>query len=320
MSIQNSVTKRAAMRLTLLLLFGFVCEISHAIHIKRKNTKYVDYLTRYGYLEASSVRCDHKYCKVNSKTFKNAVISLQHFAHLDATGKLDRKTRHWMSLIRCGIRDVYRSRSKRNSLVLGKWPKRYLTYMITNYPSTKGHHDIDIDSMVSLAFMIWTSPTGIVFAQKEEGPVNIIIKFGSLEQEMGKIRYANTKTDRTSTITINDDIPWETEAPNVPSLFQTLIHEIGHVIGLGHTDVVDAMMYPVYKFGNMIYSLHEDDIRTAQEIYKDKVVSYPNRYQYLKFKRDFEKAFTDFNKDMKDAFGIDIPIPEMPNEFFPEGY
>jgi len=44
-----------------------------------------------------------------------------------------------------------------------------------------------------------------------------------------------------------------------------LLHELGHVLGLGHSDVTDAVMYASYQ--GLRHSLHQDDICGIQELY-----------------------------------------------------
>ncbi|KAL0440839.1 UNVERIFIED_CONTAM: Metalloendoproteinase 2-MMP [Sesamum radiatum] len=47
------------------------------------------------------------------------------------------------------------------------------------------------------------------------------------------------------------------------------LHELGHVLGLGHSSVHEAVMYPVISPGER-KSLHEDDIRGIKALYKFK--------------------------------------------------
>ena len=48
-------------------------------------------------------------------------------------------------------------------------------------------------------------------------------------------------------------------------LLYTAVHEIGHALGLDHSDVKDAVMWPLAKFGTPV--LHQDDIDGIHSLY-----------------------------------------------------
>nr|XP_010590043.2 LOW QUALITY PROTEIN: matrix metalloproteinase-9 [Loxodonta africana] len=50
------------------------------------------------------------------------------------------------------------------------------------------------------------------------------------------------------------------------SLFLVAAHEIGHALGLDHTSVPEALMYPMYRFTEDP-PLHEDDVKGIQHLY-----------------------------------------------------
>ncbi len=50
-------------------------------------------------------------------------------------------------------------------------------------------------------------------------------------------------------------------------LFQVALHEVGHVLGLGHSEVEEAIMYAYYDGSRQ--GLHADDVEGAQVLYRD---------------------------------------------------
>lgn len=49
------------------------------------------------------------------------------------------------------------------------------------------------------------------------------------------------------------------------SLIYTAVHEIGHSLGLGHSNVKGSVMYPLAKIGRPV--LHNDDINGIRSLY-----------------------------------------------------
>lgn len=54
------------------------------------------------------------------------------------------------------------------------------------------------------------------------------------------------------------------------SLFLVAAHEFGHALGLDHSTVPEALMYPMYSFTEE-HPLHEDDVRGIQYLYGESV-------------------------------------------------
>ncbi|XP_057313252.1 matrilysin-like [Hydractinia symbiolongicarpus] len=55
----------------------------------------------------------------------------------------------------------------------------------------------------------------------------------------------------------------------MPDFVQTIIHEMGHVLGLSHTKTKESVMFPTIYAGpaGSHYALHQEDISRVQAIY-----------------------------------------------------
>ncbi len=72
-------------------------------------------------------------------------------------------------------------------------------------------------------------------------------------------------------IRVNGNVPWGTDgARDAFDLQAALTHEVGHVLGLDHSDVPDATMYSEHAPGeSWRRQLHEDDLAGVRHLYGD---------------------------------------------------
>lgn len=245
-----------------------------------------DYLTQYGYMRESSN-------KVGAlRKLDHAIGKFQEFAGLDVTGELNEETVEMMRTPRCGVKDIIDddedidsprikvkgalSRKKRYVLQGSRWRVKNLTYKVTKYPRKSGLTKSEVDRTLRKAFNVWEKATGLKFSEKDNGKVHIEIRFerrshgdddpfdglgGTLAHAFFPVYGGDVHFD--------DDEDWTVETPRGTSLLMTASHELGHSLGLSHSDVRSALMAPFYRGYEKDISLDQDDIAGIQALYGD---------------------------------------------------
>ena len=69
---------------------------------------------------------------------------------------------------------------------------------------------------------------------------------------------------------MDDTEYWTITSYRGTNMLQTLTHELGHSLGLSHSDVREAIMAPFYRGWNPFMKLSEDDTRAIQSLYGQK--------------------------------------------------
>merc|ERR1712213_171951 len=78
-------------------------------------------------------------------------------------------------------------------------------------------------------------------------------------------------------IHVDDTEYWTISSYRGTNLLQTMTHELGHSLGLSHSDVRSAIMAPFYRGWDPFMKLDEDDVRAIQSLYGQKVNKPPPR-------------------------------------------
>jgi len=264
--------------LLLLLPFVFGLDQQHA-----ENTRALIYLMKYGYVDSSEWSSSLVTEEALKGFVSKAVQDFQAFAGLNQTGKLDAVTKEYMTKPRCGVRDIIghgatARRKKRYVLQGSRWEKKDLTYRVTKYPSQGSLSKEDVDREVDKAFSLWGDVSGLRFTEKRFGPVDIDIMFESYEHGDGDPFDGPGGTlahaffpQYGGDVHMDDTERWTINTYDGTNLLQTLTHEIGHSLGLSHSDVSDAIMAPFYKGYKPNLTLDKDDIRAIQALYGPEV-------------------------------------------------
>ncbi|MCJ8734455.1 hypothetical protein PDJAM_G00235560 [Pangasius djambal] len=251
------------------------------------------WLRTYGYLSQASRQMS---TMQSAQILSTALKDMQRFYGLDITGQVDAATLKAMRRPRCGLPDRFEmpsegsARRKRFALTGHRWDKDKLTYSIQNHPP--GISQQQSHEAIRKAFRVWEKVTPLRFKQipyhdirnSSEVP-DIILLFASgyhgdtslFDGEGGSLAHAFFPGPGIGGDTHFDmDEPWtlnQREGTGI-DLFLVAVHELGHALGLEHSNDASAIMAPFYQWMDTEgFSLGEDDISGIQQIYGPPVIA-----------------------------------------------
>ncbi|XP_050224368.2 metalloendoproteinase 3-MMP-like [Mercurialis annua] len=249
-----------------------------------------NYLHNFGYLSYKNQ--SHSADDDFDDLLESAVKTYQLNYHLNVTGFLDSETVSKMIMPRCGVADIINGKTRMESGKKSghhdnstsfhtvshfsffpgnpKWPasKYALTYAFL--PGTANQ----AMNPVSRAFKTWAGNTHFRFS-RVQNPRDADIKIGFKSRDHGD---GNDFDGRGGTIAhafapqdgrfhYDGDEPYAVGATRGAYDFETIaLHEIGHLLGLHHSSVEGAIMYPEISTG-VTKGLHRDDIQGIQVLY-----------------------------------------------------
>jgi len=256
--------------------------IALGTQLKAEGERELIYLMRYGYMESKEGTAALQTEEGLRRQIKKAVMDFQAFAGLNQTGFVDAKTQEMMDTPRCGVRDIighgaYARRRKRYVLQGSRWRVTDLTYRVTKYPTTTRLKKSEIDRTMKQAFGMWEAATDLTFSLKKSGSVHIEIRFERYEHGDGDAFDGPGGTlahayfpQYGGDVHVDDTEFWTIDSFKGTNILQTMVHEIGHSLGLSHSDVRAAIMAPFYKGWDPNMKLDKDDIKGIQALYGEK--------------------------------------------------
>ncbi|NWV43166.1 MMP7 protein, partial [Grantiella picta] len=211
------------------------------------------------------------YAKTPNLSIEERIKEMQKFFHLTVTGTLDTDTEKILKLPRCGVPDVAEYQTFPGT---PKWKKTRLTYKIVNFTPDLPRRKVE--DAIKRAFMVWSDVTPLQFRRIYLGQADIEIRFARREHGDGfpfdgkgnTLAHAFAPGDGLGgDAHFDEDEKWSDVNQDV-NLFLVAAHEFGHSLGLAHSNVYGALMYPIYAYEDPEnFRLPADDRRGIQKLY-----------------------------------------------------
>ncbi|EDO44847.1 predicted protein, partial [Nematostella vectensis] len=204
---------------------------------------------------------------------KTALEKFQSFAGLPVTGEIDASTIAQMKMPRCGMPDVDDNGLRIRRYKRGpKWMKKHLTYHIS--------HGSDLpkpvqDGVFAKALDYWARVSGLSFSRTMDFQnADLRISFGykshsgcasPFDGPGGVLAHAFFPHDGRAHF--DEDENFTDGTSQGTNLLWVATHEFGHSLGLDHSNVQSAIMFPYYGLYRPDLDLHEDDIQGIRSLY-----------------------------------------------------
>jgi hypothetical protein len=179
---------------------------------------------------------------------EEAVMAFQRAHGVEASGVVDAATLEQLESAHCGnpVHEHGEASDKwhHDAQWSSPWPLGgTYTYRIVGKPSddwTPGETNAAVDA----AFNVWENVIGVDFVRQDSGSTHAVIQFKAIDgagNTLG-ICYNNYWGGQRHSIEIDTAEGWAVSGS--PNMSVTLVHEIGHMLGLDHSSIGAAIMFP----------------------------------------------------------------------------
>ncbi|KAL3856787.1 hypothetical protein ACJMK2_011504 [Sinanodonta woodiana] len=249
----------------------------------------INYLEKFNYLNETVVKASLPTGAMPVSIVEGAISKFQEMVNIPITGKFDEETLRKMALPRCGVKDVPdNGPAKRYGEQV--WPKKVLSWKITEYSKTSTLNQFEQRDAMRRAFDIWAKQTPLRFEYKEGGITDMSIKFATRYHGdkdpfdgPGKVlAHAFLPTD--GNIHFDDQENWLLGARaemEGTELYQVAAHEVGHALGLEHSNVRGSVMAPTFQYYSYL-RLNWNDESDIQRLYGKPYYKRKNTWWFLR--------------------------------------
>ncbi|KAK0395894.1 hypothetical protein QR680_001476 [Steinernema hermaphroditum] len=219
--------------------------------------KAVTYLAAFGYLNGTTA-------PLTKEDIQYSLLKFQSFMGIPKTGNVDDAVRAKMLEKRCGRADEISFKDREPI-----WQKSVLTWSISSFP--KQLTESEIREQIHRAFSAWEKALPINFLEiSRERNANIVISFEERKpKESHDITGISAAETHGARILLWNDQQWSYRNKNstlgVTNLYHTLLHEIGHVLGMEHSQNPDSIMYPTFTSEKK--DIDQEDVDNVRKLY-----------------------------------------------------
>jgi len=158
---------------------------------------------------------------------------------------------------------------------ISRWNKLDINYFFIN--GTAKLQNNDEQNVIRQAFELWAQQTPMTFTEvTNQAEADIVIGWASGEHGDGDpfdgagdvlahASFPNPYDDRLVFLHFDDDERWVNSDSQNVDLLTVAAHEIGHTLGLDHSNDPNALMYPTYSGPHRF--LGSDDVAGVQSLY-----------------------------------------------------